>query len=150
MPRHKGSHHHHAGCCLLLIVGLFCVSLLWLAPGLRSANNGKATLTWTAPGDPCDDTLAQVSQYDIRYSTAPLTATNWNAASVSANVLVPGPVGSGETLTILGLKSNTVYFFGVKSADASGNWSALSNIVSVRTVDAEPPLAVSDLTVTGK
>ena len=150
MPRHKGSHHCGHGCSILLIVALFSVSLLWLVPDLHSTNNGKATLTWTAPGDPCDDTLAQCSQYEIRYSLAPLTAANWNAALLSANVLVPGPVGSAETFTLVGLKSNTVYYFGVKSADVNGNWSALSNIVSMRTVDADPPFAITDLLVTGK
>src|SRR5690242_17292972 len=35
-----------------------------------------ATLTWTAPGD--DANTGQASSYDLRYSTSPITASNFS------------------------------------------------------------------------
>jgi hypothetical protein len=142
--------HGPHGCGILVLIALLAVCAMFLSPLVHSTDNGKVTLQWTAPGDPCDDTLAQAAEYDIRYSTMTLTEQNWTLAPMCSNVLVPGPVGSEETYTVVGLKSNTLYYFAVKSADSSGNWSAISNVVSKRTGDLEPPISITDLSAVSK
>jgi hypothetical protein len=109
----------------------------------------SVTLTWHAPGD--DGTTGTASQYDIRYSTAPITAANWDAANQVTGEPVPQSSGSTETATINGLDPDTEYYFAVKAADEVPNWSGLSNVVSATTVDNIPPATINDLSaITGE
>ena len=43
------------------------------------SSSGTVTIAWTAPGD--DGNIGTASQYDIRYSTAPITDANWDAGT---------------------------------------------------------------------
>ncbi len=107
----------------------------------------SATLTWTAPGD--DGTAGRAVHYDIRYSTAVITAATFSLANQTANVPAPSAAGTGETFTVTGLTANTTYYFALKTADEVPNWSALSNVTSATTQpEATPPAAVTDLLTT--
>jgi hypothetical protein len=86
------------------------------------------TLAWTAPGD--DGQTGRAQAYDIRYSTSSLGEANWGSATQVQGEPVPQTAGQRETMTVTGLEPNTMYYFGLKSVDDSGNWSALSNIAS--------------------
>lgn len=89
------------------------------------------TLTWTAPGD--DGTVGQASSYNLRYSTVPITESNFaNATGVSGSP-APSPAGSTESTTVTNLQPATTYFFGLKTSDESGNVSALSNVATKTT-----------------
>ncbi len=91
-----------------------------------SRSNTSLTLTWTAPGD--DGSLGTASQYDIRYSTSAIdTEAKWGAATLVSNPPTPQVAGSSETFTVTGLSSGTRYYFALKTADATPNWSELSN-----------------------
>ena len=97
------------------------------------------TLTWTAPG-------GQGESYTIRYSTSAITREgDWTLAT-SANALVAGMVtstlhpsapGTAESFTVVGLKPNTTYYWAVRTTDAVGNVSALSNSPSSTTAKYE-------------
>jgi hypothetical protein len=85
------------------------------------------TVFWTAPGD--DNQLGRASAYDLRYSTVPLSAANFNQATRILGVPVPAVAGTLETFVILGLPEESALYLAIKSVDERGNWSAISNVV---------------------
>jgi hypothetical protein len=84
-------------------------------------------LTWTAPGD--DGSVGQATQYNLRYSTTALSEQNWSSATEAGALPTPEPAGTEQSTTVTDLEPKTQYYFGLKSADEAGNWSALSNVV---------------------
>ncbi len=94
--------------------------------------SSTVVLWWAAPADD-DGTGGKVAAYDVRYSTVPLVEANWAAASQASGEPNPADPGQTETFSVVGLSSSTTYYFGVKSMDASGNVSALSNVVWIQT-----------------
>jgi hypothetical protein len=84
------------------------------------------TLTWTAPGDDGQSGIA--AQYDIRYSTVPLSMNNWDQAYPVGDVSRPGAAGFSEACLVTGLVRETTYYFGLRTVDEAGNWSEISNI----------------------
>jgi hypothetical protein len=103
----------------------------------------SVTLNWTAPGD--DGSSGTATAYDIRYSTSPITEQNWDQATQAEGEPTPQIAGSDETFTISDLLPNTTYYFALKTSDEVPNWSALSNVVAVTTLDTEAPAAIADL-----
>ncbi len=91
----------------------------------------SATLEWTAPGD--DGNTGQARSYQLRYSTAPITAGNFNDATPVPNLPQPGPAGTKQSVAVAGLASGATYYFALKTADEFGNLSALSNVISATT-----------------
>ncbi len=104
------------------------------------------TLTWTAPDERNGGPSGQpVASYDVRYSRAPiLNDADFAAASpVTAEMTGSGapprplPPGALQSLLVIGLKPNATYYFAIKSKDAAGNVSALSNVVAHTTAKFE-------------
>ncbi|MEJ2719930.1 MAG: fibronectin type III domain-containing protein [bacterium] len=94
----------------------------------RALDDSSFELTWTAPGD--DGTTGTAAAYDIRYSTGPIgDETGWYKASRADTSPTPQPAGSTETFVLTGLQPGTSYFFALKTADESQNWSGISNTV---------------------
>jgi phosphodiesterase/alkaline phosphatase D-like protein len=115
-----------------------------LEHGTESSNS--IVLTWTAPGD--DGTTGTATQYDIRYSTAPITEGNFAAATQFAGAPAPAAPGTPQQVTVTGLVPNTPYYFAMKTSDEVPNWSAISNVVQATTeqsADQTAPAAVTDL-----
>lgn len=112
------------------VVLLAALALIWGAARSNAATTVDVTLTWTAPGD--DSLTGTANRYDMRYSTVPITPQNFDAATVAGNLPAPTAPGTTQTVTIPGLATGSTYFFAIKTMDASGNWSAISNI-AVRT-----------------
>ncbi len=108
------------------------------------ATETSITIGWTAPGD--DSTAGTAAQYEIRYSTSPITALNFSSATLIANAPTPGTAGTLDSVTVGGLTTGTTYYFALKTADEVPNWSGLSNVLSATTSsDTTPPAAISDL-----
>ncbi|MFA5070371.1 MAG: fibronectin type III domain-containing protein [Patescibacteria group bacterium] len=99
-----------------------------------TGSSNSVTLTWTAPGD--DNAIGLADQYDIRYSTSPITEENFSAATAVVNPPVPQAAGATETFEVTGLEPDTLYYFALKTADEVPNWSSISNIVSKKTAPA--------------
>ncbi|MFN8586248.1 MAG: hypothetical protein U0704_00465 [Candidatus Eisenbacteria bacterium] len=112
----------------------------WLMVGQASAQQAwnSITLNWTTPGD--DSLSGTASQFDIRYSTSPITAANF-ASATRWTTGVPTPTASGtrQTVVITGLNAGTTYYVAMKTADEVPNWAGISNVVS-RTTAAAPDL----------
>lgn len=103
-------------------------------------------VVWTSPGD--DATSGTAMRYDIRFSSAPITAANWDqATSLNDNeVPAPKPGGQVETIVVEGLGPGTTYYFALKTADEVPNWSEVSNSAGETTLgEADPPAEVTDL-----
>ena len=63
-----------------------------------NATNHSLTLTWTAPGD--DGSTGTANSYDIRYSTSPINAGNWAAATQVTGEPAPAAAGTSQSLLI--------------------------------------------------
>jgi peptidoglycan hydrolase-like protein with peptidoglycan-binding domain len=90
-------------------------------------------LTWHT-----DSANTDVSyEYDIRYSTSPITEGNYLSAAEAQ--LTPvyhsdlDPEGTERNYIVAGLSRNTTYYFAVKSKHQTSDWSTVSNIVSAKT-----------------
>ncbi|MBU1701351.1 MAG: fibronectin type III domain-containing protein, partial [Candidatus Eisenbacteria bacterium] len=83
-------------------------------------------LDWTSPGD--DGVTGTATAYDIRYSTATITAGNWSQAIPVTGEPGPQAAPSAQGMTVDGLEPGTEYFFAMKTADEVPNWSGLSNV----------------------
>ncbi|HOX47062.1 MAG TPA: fibronectin type III domain-containing protein [Myxococcota bacterium] len=116
---------------------------------LREGEVGDTTVTleWTAPGE--DGNVGTATSYNLRLSVAPIDELNFDQATAVPQVPAPQSAGSQESFTVLSLTPLTPYYFALRSADAAGNLSPLSNVLrSVPGVqDTTPPDAVADLAV---
>lgn len=88
-------------------------------------------LDWAAPGD--DGDLGTAAAYELRYSTAAITETNFDAATLATGVGAPQAPGTAESFTVSGLDVGTTYFFALKTFDGAGNGSALATTSSITT-----------------
>jgi hypothetical protein len=117
---------------LLLSLRRPFISLLALAAfsviSVTTCLAGSVTLSWSTPGD--DSLSGRASRYDLRYSNQMITLANFGQAAAAANLPSPGPPGSIQSARIDGLQSGRLYFFAIKSADDTGNWSVMSNVVT--------------------
>ena len=117
-----------------LVVGMGFASLASAQTGTWNS----VTLTWTTPGD--DSLTGTASQFDIRYSTSPITASNFSSATRwTSGVPTPSASGTQQTVTVTGLSASTTYYFAMKTADEVPNWSLISNVAS-KTTTAAPDL----------
>jgi hypothetical protein len=92
------------------------------------ARAGSVILAWTAPGE--DSVTGVATRYDLRFSTQPITAANFPQATPAASVCAPGAPGTRQSIGIDHLQTGTTYYFAIKTQDAAGNWSLMSNLVS--------------------
>ncbi|MES1165164.1 MAG: discoidin domain-containing protein, partial [Verrucomicrobiota bacterium] len=107
---------------------------------------GSVTLRWTATGD--DGKVGTAAATDLRYALFPITDANF-AAGTAVATNPPGGAGLSQTATATGLSANKTYYFAIKVEDDRGNWSALSNVVSVATEDTLAPGAIAIAAATG-
>ena len=119
------------------IVVYGCIPGDHIPPGniadLRVLNvtHNSASLIWTASGD--DGHAGQGAMVDIRYSESEITNDNFDDATPISNPPLPSYAGIEEFYTIVGLKSNTNYYFALKTIDDAGNVSIASNSPSATT-----------------
>ena len=88
----------------------------------------SVNVTWTAPGD--DGSVGTATSYDLRYSTSPITAGNFDAATPAVGVPAPSVAGSAEAHT-LGVLGGSTFYFALKTTDDDANVSAISNLPSL-------------------
>ncbi|MHC4400620.1 MAG: hypothetical protein ACYTG0_13170 [Planctomycetota bacterium] len=100
---------------------------------------GRVTLTWTAPGDDGDKGTAAV--YQIKHSAKPILefvpwpekrgthVTFWGSENV-ADEPAPESAGTRQSHVFKGVKAGK-YYFALKSRDERSNQSPISNVVAV-------------------
>ena len=95
-----------------------------------NSQGSLVALRWTAPGD--DGYLGgSVSAYQVRWRAGTITDDNWSASTVASGLGAPQPAGRTETGTVRIDSTDSVIFVAMKSVDAAGNWSAVSNSPAV-------------------
>lgn len=102
----------------------------------------SATLTWNVSSADADT----AAEYDIRYSTSPITENNFENATqdqVTA-ILYPDvlPNGTTRTYIVAGLNPNTTYYFAITSKYEASDWAPISNVVTATTEHAGQPEVV--------
>ncbi len=103
-------------------------------------------LSWTAPEDLGSES-GKASDYDIRSATTTIVTESDFGAATGMPAPVPAPAGILERLVVPGLEPETTRCFVLKSEDAAGNRSGLSNSPCA-TVPGASPDAVADLQAT--
>ncbi len=82
---------------------------------------------WTSPSEPGNTN--PVAYYDLRYSTQTITSNNWASATPADTTFFFGqPAGTAQKFKVTGLNQSTTYHFAIRSTDAAGNVSELSNV----------------------
>jgi chitodextrinase len=118
---------------------------------INNIGTNSLTLSWSAPGDDSSEGIA--SSYDLRYSTAEITSSNFDQAAELTGLPSPQVAGTLQSYDVIDLSPNTFYYFALKTVDEAGNLSNLSNIVYAITntpplvADTTPPAAITDLAV---
>jgi parallel beta-helix repeat protein len=98
-----------------------------------SSTVNTAILSWNSPGP------SAIAGYDIRFSTSPITSTNWNNGLVVKRVVgepTPAAASSLQTMTVKGLPSGTTIYFAMKTIGADSQVSNLSTAASATTKPA--------------
>ena len=103
------------------------------------------SLRWTAPGN--DGTVGTAASYDIRYSTSPITTSNWSSATQATGEPAPAVAGTQQTFTVSGLTPSRTYYVAIRATDSSGNVAGISNVPTATTLDTIPPAPVHDLSM---
>ncbi|MCM8814070.1 MAG: fibronectin type III domain-containing protein, partial [Candidatus Omnitrophica bacterium] len=107
---------------------------------VTGTTSSSVSLRWSAPGD--DGSTGTAAEYVIRYSTSPITVSNWDNAKGIAGEPVPQAAGTVQTMTVTGLSASTTYYFAMMTDDEVPNRSSMSNVVSAGTAalaDTTPP-----------
>ena len=107
-----------------------------------SPTTSTLAVSWTAPGD--DASSGTATTYDLRYSTSAITAGNFSSATAVTGEPTPSVAGTSESMTVSGLSSNTLYYFALKTSDEVPNISAISNVPSGATSEAESTITVAE------
>ena len=134
------------------LIGLLAsIALLGAAAAQAQTGWNSVTVRWTTPGD--DGLLGTAAQFDLRYSTSPITSANFNSATRWATTPAPTAPGTTQSVMVTGLTPSTTYYFAIKTGDDVPNWSGISNVLSVTTASAPDlirpaPLAISVTAVT--
>jgi hypothetical protein len=105
-----------------------------LAADVGAATHSSVRLTWTAPGD--DGAIGTAYLYDLRYrEDAPVDASNWDdpATYRVEGEALPLVAGSAQSTVVQGLLSQWTYYFALRTFDAAGNASGISNAVMTAT-----------------
>ncbi|MFO7896484.1 MAG: hypothetical protein R6U84_06110 [Candidatus Cloacimonadales bacterium] len=93
--------------------------------GLTVAD-GRIKVEWTAPGD--NENSGTAAEYEVRYSTSEINDSNWSEATlVTSGVPEPAVAGTEQNFNINFLENATIYYFAIKTTDAAGNLSEISN-----------------------
>lgn len=124
--------------------GLGLLALAFLPEVGFTQSADSVGMRWTAPGD--DGRVGTASSYEMRYSLAPITATNFASATLVPNLPAPAVAGTSQRVTVRGLTRGTTYWFAVRTVDDAGNWSGLSNVAMWDwNLDTAPPAAPAGL-----
>jgi subtilisin family serine protease len=89
---------------------------------------GQLVLHWTAPGD--DGATGRATRYQIQMTTRSATVGDF----ISGALFDPAPpdtAGTAQRFPVRGLAAGTRYYFALRTRDDAGNWSAVSNVVTV-------------------
>jgi peptidoglycan hydrolase-like protein with peptidoglycan-binding domain/chitodextrinase len=100
------------------------------------------TVSWVAPLDTGgSQNSGKVASYSLAYAGFSLSDSNWANARFAGGLPSPANAGVTQSYTLVDLSPNTTYSIALKSKDAAGLESSISNIISVTTLaeNTTPP-----------
>lgn len=111
---------------------------------LAASDEYSINLSWTAPSDP--DPRANVFSYIIKKHSEEINEANWQNAEVIEQAITPAAPGITENLLLDFAAPSGELFFAVRSTDAAGNISNISNNANGNaTGDITAPSPITDL-----
>ena len=112
---------------------------------VTSVGSTSVSLEWHATGD--DGYTGTASLFDLRWALAPITDANFDLANLVSGEPTPGPPGTLQSVTVMGLPAETKVYFGIKVLDEVGNASLADtgSEPSATTTDTVSPAPVTDL-----
>jgi len=93
--------------------------------------DNQVWLSWTAPSV---GGVGRGVEYDLRCSQWPFNDNTFAIAPRVYGMPVPGYGGTSASYGVTGLAPHTTYWFAIKTRDATGAWSSMSNILSATTI----------------
>ena len=135
---------------LVLVMALVGLAGATYIADAQTVTWNSVSLSWTTPGD--DSLTGTAAQFDLRYSTATITAANFASATRWTGTPTPAAPGTTQGATVTGLLPSTTYYFAIKTGDEVPNWAGISNVISRATLaapDTIRPAQISTVTVTG-
>ena len=130
------------------VVALLALALAMLAgahDACAALTPTSATILWTAPGD--DSLTGTAFQYDVRVSTAALDLSNFTSAIACSGAPSPQVAGTTQGMTVNGLSPATHYWCAMRTQDAAGNWSGISNVIQFTTPSASDTIRPAPITL---
>ncbi|MFZ1684625.1 MAG: leucine-rich repeat domain-containing protein [Candidatus Zixiibacteriota bacterium] len=100
---------------------------------VTATTDSSISLAWTATGDDADQ--GTCAGYDMRICTDPINGSNWAVIGQLTGEPTPSAAGKTDSMTVIGLKKDSLYFFALNACDEAGNWSGLSNCASALCLD---------------
>ena len=95
----------------------------------ESVGSKSLTVTWTVP----QDDSGKISGYEVRLSKTPLNESNWDQAITFPGSPSNSTSGGTDKMEFGSLPEDTTVYIALKSYDASGNKSSISNLVQATT-----------------
>ncbi len=97
--------------------------------GIR-LDDSTYSLVWTAPAD--SESTRKVAIYEIKYALDTIGLANWASAASLGQFPLPLTPSLTQTVTFVWPTDDTVIYFAIRSRDASGNLSLISNLHRAR------------------
>jgi hypothetical protein len=98
--------------------------------------SGAVRLSWVDGADPAPVGAARaVTRYEVRYGTAPITASNFAAAVPIPAAATPGAPGSANHLDVTGLRLGRPYYFAMRAFDGGGLASPVVSTAAPLSID---------------
>jgi subtilisin family serine protease len=94
-----------------------------------ASGSASVDASWTAEGDAGEAAYLN----DVRYTTGVLDESTWDSATQAQGEPLPATPGTLESFAITGLSPGTAYQLGLRTMDASGNVSVLSDVKTATT-----------------
>ncbi|HLD29494.1 MAG TPA: gliding motility-associated C-terminal domain-containing protein, partial [bacterium] len=114
---------------------------------LQSVSAGQIYLNWTAPGDNGWQDTVTGGRYEIAAATYSFdsSTSSFLAAPFQVSLSTDITPLSFTLYTVTGLTGDSTFYLRIRAVDEVSNKGSPSNIVFAKTLDAEPPAAITSL-----